>query len=209
MIFMARPERTDQADSSREPARTDHEDRTDTDHVGTNDTDDDSTLSPTRQLSTARRAMHGRRVAIIAMWLLVVAGAIGVFGVHTSQVTASVGEFRATLDYPRVARAGWDVPWHLVITKDGGFGDGTVTVAVSRSFFDIYETQGFHPAPDAETSDEHYVYLDFAPPPGDTLVIDYDAYIQPTAQLGRHADLKVITDGQERVGLRWHTLLFP
>jgi hypothetical protein len=189
--------------------RTEAEDRTDSSRVGEHETDDDSTLSPTRDVAAVQRAQHGRRAAILAMWLLVVAGAVGVFGVHSATVTASAGGFHASLDYAQVARAGWDVPWHLVVTKDGGFGSGTVTVAVSRSFFDIYETQGFHPSPEAETSDDQYVYLEFSPPPGDTLVVDYDAYIQPMAQLGRRSHLKVITDGQERVGLQWRTFLFP
>jgi hypothetical protein len=188
--------------------RTEAEDDTDSSRVGDHETDD-STLSPTRDLATVQRAQHGRRAAILAMWVVVVAGAVGVFGVHSATVTASADGYHASLVYAQVARAGWDVPWHLVVTKEGGFGSGTVTVAVSRSFFDIYETQGFHPSPEAETSDDHYVYLEFSPPPGDTLVVDYDAYIQPMAQLGRRSHLKVITDGQERVDLHWRTFLFP
>lgn len=189
-------------------AATDEADRTDRD----DDSDvegDDSTLGPIRSTRVASRARQGRRVAIVMLWLVVLAGAVGLLGVHSRTVSASGGGVNASLTYAGIARAGWDVPWHLVITKEGGFGSGTVTVAVSQSFFDIYETQGFHPAPASETSDAHYVYLEFAPPPGDTLVVDYDAYIQPTAQLGRHSDLKVITDGQERVSLTWRTFLFP
>ncbi|HET8614470.1 MAG TPA: hypothetical protein VFL94_03015 [Actinomycetales bacterium] len=171
--------------------------------------DDDSTLGPIRSMRLAKRARYGRRLAIVALWLVVVAGAVGLLGVHARTVSTSSDGMHASLTYAGIARAGWDVPWHLVLTKDGGFSDGSITVAVSRSFFDIYETQGFHPSPDSETSDARYVYLEFAPPPGDTLVIDYDAYIQPTAQIGRRSDLKVITDGQERLSLDWHTFLFP
>ncbi len=75
--------------------------------------------------------------------------------------------------------------------------------------FDIYETQGFHPEPDSETADGEYLYLQFAPPPGDTLVVDFDAYIQPTSQLGRRTTVKVITGGQERLRMRTHTFLLP
>jgi hypothetical protein len=207
MILMARP--SGPRAESRTDADADADDRTDHGSVGAHQTDDDSTLSPTRDLPTVRRAQHGRRAAIFVMWVLVIAGAVGVLGVHSATVKASSDGFHASLDYAQVARAGWDVPWHLKITKDGGFGSGTVTVAVSRSFFDIYETQGFHPSPEAETSDDQYVYLEFSPPPGDTLVIDYDAYIQPMAQLGRRSHLKVITDGKERVGLDWRTFLLP
>lgn len=183
-------------------------DRTDGNGPDTNE-DDDSTLAPVRNLQVAKRARLGRRVAIVGLWLVVLAGAVGLLGVHSRTVSASANGVTASLTYAGIARAGWDVPWHLIIRKDGGFGQGAVTVAVSRSFFDIYETQGFHPSPDSETSDGDYVYLQFAPPPGDTLVVDYDAYIQPTAQVGRRSDLKVITDGQERVRLTWHTFLFP
>jgi hypothetical protein len=187
---------------------TDAADRTDRDDA-TDAKDDDSTLGPIRSMRLAKRARSGRRVAIALLWLIVVAGAVGLLGVHSRTVSATGGGLRASLTYAGIARAGWDVPWRLAVTKDGGFGDGTITVAVSRSFFDIYETQGFHPAPDGETSDDRYVYLEFAPPPGDTLVVDYDAYIQPTAQVGRRSDLKVITDGEERLSLDWHTFLFP
>jgi hypothetical protein len=187
---------------------TDTADRTDRDDADRAE-DDDSTLSPIRSMRQAKRSRHGRRVAILLLWLIVLAGAVGLLGVHSRTVSASGGGVHASLTYPGTARAGWDVPWHLVVTKDGGFGTGAITVAVSRSFFDIYETQGFHPSPDSETSDGDYVYLEFAPPPGDTLVVDYDAYIQPTAQVGRRSHLKIITDGQQRVALSWHTFLLP
>jgi hypothetical protein len=192
MILMA----TDAAD------RTDRDDASDVE-------DDDSTLGPIRSVRVADRARRGRRLAIVLLWLIVVAGATGLLGVHSRTTSARAGGVHASLTYAGIARAGWDVPWHLEITKEGGFGTGTVTVAVSQSFFDIYETQGFHPSPDSETSDGRYVYLGFAPPPGDTLAIDYDAYIQPTSQLGRHSDLKVLLDGQETVRLSWRTFLFP
>jgi hypothetical protein len=170
---------------------------------------EDSTLTPTRDLPAIRAAMHWRRSGLILLWAIVIAGATGLLGVHSRDVSSSGQGYRATLSYPAIARAGWDVPWHLVVTAPGGFGDSDVTIAVSRSFFDIYETQGFHPEPDAETSDADYVYLRFSPPPSDTLVIDYDAYIQPTAQRGRRASLVLITDGQQRLRLSWRTFLLP
>ena len=195
-------------DAAAGAASTDEADRTDRDDASEAE-GDESTLGPIRSMRLANRARQGRRAAIVMLWLIVLAGAAGLLGAHSRTTSASGEGVEVSLTYAGIARAGWDVPWHLVITKQGGFGDGTVTVAVSRSFFDIYETQGFHPSPDGETSDGRYVYLEFAPPPGDTLVVDYDAYIQPTSQIGRHSDLKVIIDGQERVGLSWRTFLLP
>lgn len=173
------------------------------------DTDDGSTLRPVRDPGDVRRASRWRTASVVALWLVVVAAAVGALGVRSHTVHASGGGYRADFTYASLARPGWDVPWHLVVRHPGGFGDGAVTVAVSRSMFDIYETQGFHPNPDSETADGRYVYLEFSPPPGDTLVVDFDAYIQPTSQIGRTATLKVITGGQERLRLHARTLLLP
>lgn len=173
------------------------------------DTDDGNTLRPVRDPDDVRRASRWRMAAMVALWLVVIASAVGVLGVRSHTVHADGGGYRADFTYASIARPGWDVPWHLVVRHPGGFGDGVVTVAVSRSMFDIYETQGFHPEPDSETADGEYLYLEFAPPPGDTLTVDFDAYIQPTSQLGRTATIKVITGGQERLRLHARTLLLP
>ncbi|HEX3004466.1 MAG TPA: hypothetical protein VHO27_09640 [Angustibacter sp.] len=173
------------------------------------DDDRDSTVLGVRGPGEARTSSHWRTGSIIALWLVVIAGVTGVLGVRSHTVRANGGGYSAQLTYASVARPGWDVPWHLVVRHPGGFGDGTVTVAVSRSMFDIYETQGFHPEPDSSTADDEYVYLEFAPPPGDTLVVDFDAYIQPTSQIGRRATVKVVTGGQERLRLHLHTMLLP
>jgi hypothetical protein len=173
------------------------------------DTDDGSTLRPVRDAHDVQRNRRWRAASVIALWAVVIAGAIGLLGVRSHTVHATGSGYRADFTYASVARPGWDVPWHLVIRHPGGFGEGLVTVAVSRSMFDIYETQGFHPSPDSETADGEYVYLEFSPPPGDTLVVDFDAYIQPTSQIGRTTTIKLITGGQERLRLHARTLLLP
>jgi hypothetical protein len=175
----------------------------------TTEMDEHDTLAPVRDGAAVRRSHRWRSGSLVVLWLLVALGASGLLGVHSRTASASGQGYRASLTYAGIARPGWDVPWHLVITHPGGFGDGAVTVAVSRSMFDIYETQGFHPAPDSETADGQFLYLEFAPPPGDTLVVDFDAYIQPTSQIGRRTTVKVITGGQERLSLRTRTFLFP
>ncbi|MDQ3629089.1 MAG: hypothetical protein M3419_09825 [Actinomycetota bacterium] len=73
-------------------------------------------------------------------------------GIHTSHFSASGGGYRLDLDYPRVARAGLDITWRVTVTHDGGF-DAPITLAVTADYFDIYETQAFHPEPDSSTRD--------------------------------------------------------
>ncbi len=170
--------------------------------------DEPQTLASVRDVGSARAAQRWRRAGVLTMLLVVLAGASGLLGVRSATRTVSAGGYTATLTYPAIARSGWDVPWTLRITRPGGF-DGAVTVAVSGTYFDVFESQRFFPEPSGETRAGRFVYLDFDPPPGDVLTISYDAYIAPSAQLGRSATVSVITDGVARVSLRYRTFLLP
>jgi hypothetical protein len=128
---------------------------------------------------------------LLLLGLAVLAGLVGILGVHTSTATTSRDGYTLTLRYPGIARAGLDVPWQVTVSHPGGFGQ-EVTLAVTGAYFDIFETQGFHPQPSAETRDAHTLYLTFDAPPGDTLVVSYDAYIQPASQAGRDGWVEVM-----------------
>ena len=93
--------------------------------------------------------------------------------------------------YKETARAGLDVPWQVVVTHADGF-EKEVTIAVTGDYFDIYETQGFTPEPSASMRDATTLYLTFDAPDGDVLTVDYDAYIQPSSQVGRDATVSVV-----------------
>jgi hypothetical protein len=153
-------------------------------------------------------AMWARRGMLAAMALVVIAGLLSWLGVHTSSATAEGNGYRMTLHYPSVARAGLDTPWQVTVTHRGGFGK-LLTIAVTGDYFNIFETQGFHPQPADETRDGHNLYLTFTAPPGDTFVVDFDAYIQPSSQRGDSATVAVVKDGTTMVSLDYHTRLMP
>ena len=91
----------------------------------------------------------------------------------------------------------------------GGLGK-QVTLALTGSYFDIFETQGFHPEPSDESRDSHTLYLTFeSPPEGDTITIAYDAYIQPASQVGRAATVGVVDGGRQVAVVDVHTRLLP
>ena len=113
-----------------------------------------------------------------------------------------------SLEYAAIARAGLDVPWAVTVTRDAGF-DGDVTLAVTGDYFDIYETQGFNPEPSDETRDGTTRFLTFAAPAGTTLVVSYDAYIQPSAQLGRSGTVSIVEDGRHLAPVTFRTVLLP
>jgi hypothetical protein len=170
-------------------------------------------MPPDSTLANVASPRHRRGVALRVaglglLALVVLAGAAGAFGVRTATAAASGGGYDLTVHYPWLARAGLDVPWSVTIHHDGGFSE-PITVGVSASYFDIFETQGFHPQPSKETATPTTVYLEFDPPPGDTFKVSYDAYIQPAAQLGRHATVTVSVKQVEMTSVRYATWLVP
>ena len=42
-----------------------------------------------------------------------------------------------------------------------------------------------------------------------TLVVDFDTYVQPSAQLGRDAEVRLLVEDVQRAAVRWTTTLLP
>ncbi|HEY3534617.1 MAG TPA: hypothetical protein VGK60_03550 [Pedococcus sp.] len=154
------------------------------------------------------RAAWGRRAVLLLVLLVVVAALVGLLGVRTATRTASGGGYQLRVDYPAIARPGMDVRWHVEVDHPGGFGKG-VELAVSGKYFDIFESQGMWPQADTMTRDGRYVYLTFAPPRGDTFMLDFDTYVQPASAAGSSARLAVVDAAREQVGVDFSTRLVP
>ncbi len=80
---------------------------------------------------------------------------------------------------------------------------------MTGDYFDIYESQGLLPNPSDSTRDGDRFYLTFAAPPGRTFVVTYDAYIQPSAQLGRAGAVAVLDRGGVVARIPFRTVLLP
>jgi len=168
----------------------------------------DSTFDDVANDPRERLAAWGRRGFLIAVLLLVVAALFGYLGMKTGSVSASSGGYHLDLKYPRIARAGLDVPWQLTVTRPGGF-DGPVTVEVTGSYFDIFESQGITPQPSDETSDGQWDQMTFDKPEGDTLTIDFDIYVQPASQIGHSGTARVLDHGHPAASVDFKTRLVP
>jgi hypothetical protein len=170
-----------------------------------------STLADIPEPDAALRGRPWRLAATTVLAVVVLLGATGAFGVRSRTANSTGAGYRLSLTYPWIARAGLDVPWHVEIRRVGGFtGQKVVTLAVTARYFDIFETQGFHPEPDSESRDGRNLYLSFAvPPSGRVLEVDFDTYVQPSAQLGRRARVAVVDRGTEQVAVDIHTWLVP
>lgn len=167
-----------------------------------------STLGDVRPVEQGPRPTLWRRLLVALLTAIVVAGAAGLFGVRSSEATASAGGWTVSVTYASVARAGLDVPWKVDVRREGGF-TGPITLAVTADYFDIYEEQGLDPAPSGETADGERLLWTFDPPPGDELSIDFDAYIQPSSQLGASGAVTVLDGGNEVVTVPFRTWLVP
>ena len=167
-----------------------------------------STLEGLESSDEGRVAVWSRRGFLSLLLVFVLAGVVGLLGVHTVTSQASEDGWSMSLRHAGIARPGLDVPWEVTVSHAGGF-DHDITLAVTAAYFDIFETQGFHPEPSEETSDGSTLYLTFTAPPGDTLRVAFDAYIQPSSQRGRSGTLSVL-DGDQRVAsIDFKTFLMP
>src|SRR4051794_10013205 len=163
-------------------------------------------------LETRRQDVVGawwRRVFMALLALVVAAGMAGLLGVRNGTAEASEAGWSLRVEYAATARAGLDVPFVMTVRHTGGFGK-EVTLALTGTYLDIFETQGFHPTPSDESRDGETLFLTFnAPPAGETLVVAYDAYIQPASQVGRSATVGVMDGGRQVAVVDVKTRLLP
>lgn len=170
---------------------------------------DGSTTQDITGVERNRRGHIGRRIALSVVALIVAAGATGWLGVHAQTTSASGPGYHLSITYPRVARAGLDIPWELRLTSETGF-DTDITIGISADYFDIFEFQGMHPEPSDETSDGKFVYLTFSPPKsGNVFTTALDTYVQPGSQVGRHAMTIAQIGGQTVASVSYTTWVMP
>ncbi len=168
-----------------------------------------STLVDVAPASAGPHSHWGRRTGVAVLLVVVVLGALGVFGVHSRTTTRSSNGYTLSVTYPQVARAGLDVPWRARVHRAGGV-NSDITLAVSSAYFRMFETQGFYPDPDSATNDGDYVYMHFTGlRPGRDFVLEYDAYIQPASQIGKSATVRLLVGGREVARTTFHTWLVP
>lgn len=167
-----------------------------------------STLSGIETTGEGSIAAWSRRGFLIVLALFVIAGLLGFLGVRTSTARTEMAGWSLTVEHATTARTGLDVPWQVTVNHPGGFGQ-ELTLAVTGDYFEIFESQGFDPEPSDETRDGHTLYLTFQAPPGDTFVVAYDAYVQPSAQAGRDGTVAVMVDGEPVAATDFRTRLLP
>lgn len=167
-----------------------------------------STLVDLRTVSQNRRGRVVRRGTIAVLTVFVLAGAAGLFGVKTRTTSASAQGYTLSVEHAWISRAGLDTPWLVRVHHPGGF-DAPIILATDVTYFSMFESQGFVPEPDSETTSATEIFQEFAAPPGDTLTVEFDAYVQPSAQRGRSARTSLVIDGEKIATVNYRTRLVP
>ena len=155
-----------------------------------------------------RRARIARRAFLTLVFLLVVAGAAGLFGVRTATRSASGDGQTLTVVYPSVARPGLAVSYGFDLVRPGGFS-GPVTVAVSESYLRALDQNATDPQPSASTADGEVVEWEFDPPAGDRLSVRLDSRIEPGVQWSRSGWTAVLEDDEPVVRVDYRTWILP
>jgi hypothetical protein len=170
-----------------------------------------STLPDRRPDEKVRRARDLRRVGLTLLSVFVLLGLTGVLGTRTAEKSASAGRYDLTVTYPQVSRSGHAVRFEVEVRREGGFPAGEpVRLRVLGRYYDLFDENGFSPQPDAETADDRYVYDEFAPPDGDTLLVSVDTRIEPARNSGEDGEVSVLDeDGRPVTTVRFHTYLVP
>lgn len=169
----------------------------------------DSTLAGVAGPDRPNHGLWARRAAVLVLVLVLLTAATGWLGVRSDTVRADRDGYSLEVTYPVVARAGLDVPLIIRIREPRATADDVV-IGISSDYFRMFETQGFFPEPSAVTSNTDTIWMTFSPPSGGRdLVVDYDAYIQPSSQRGKSALITLRTDGVDRVSVAIRTTLLP
>jgi len=170
----------------------------------------DSTLRGLRRSDKKPAVVWARRLTVLGMLGLVVVAGLGLLGVKSAQVSSAAAGYTLTVTYAATARAGLDVPFRVEVTRDEPFSDADITLRINARYFDIFETQGFHPEPAEEASAGEMIELTFDPPSeGKQFAVDYDAYIQPASQLGADGLVELVIGDEFITAVDFRTTLIP
>jgi hypothetical protein len=155
------------------------------------------------------RARRYRRIGLVALGLVVLAGLLNLLGVRHGVVSSTSEGYRLTVEYASVTRPGLASPWEVEVTHEGGF-DGPVTIATDATYFERFDFNQFYPEPASTAPRGDVVLLTFEEIEGDRLVVRFDGRATPTFTLAlAEASTGLEIDGREIVRVDYTTVVMP
>ncbi|MFY9488490.1 MAG: hypothetical protein WAP35_07345 [Solirubrobacterales bacterium] len=167
-----------------------------------------STAPPDIEMSTIMRIAWLRRAATTALFVFLLLGAASVFGVRDGDISATGGGYKLTVHHAEMTRPGLDTPWSVRVERSAGF-DGPIELRTTAAYFELFDENGYTPAPDAIRKDGKYVVMEFARPEGNELVVSFDGRTSPAVQSGSSAETAILEDGAPVVAVNYRTRVMP
>jgi hypothetical protein len=167
-----------------------------------------ATAPPEIKIDQIRRARMYRRIGIGLLTAVVLAGAVGLFGIRTRTVTASGGGYDLTLQYPATDRADQPIHWVLTVHRVGGFA-GPVDIGITQSYLDLLDMNDVEPQPSSAKTQGPFVVWTFDEPSGDVLRVSIDAQIQLNGHFGAPATVALLEGGRSVAELTYRTWVAP
>jgi hypothetical protein len=165
-----------------------------------------------RPIARRRRRLHR---AVSGFLGLVMVGAVldgfdvlPFVGPDEAHARARGGGFALDVEHPTVTRPALASVLRIRVTRAGGFAE-PVQVAVSRAYLELYDLNGVLPSPSSETAVGRWVVWEFDPPPGDELLITYEARIEPGEQFGQAGEVAVLVDDEPVARVSFRTAVRP
>lgn len=143
--------------------------------------------------------------------ILVLAGAVGLLGVRTTDAGASADGFELTVHHAAMTRPGLATPFSVSVrTTDDSPLPPEVTIRVSSDYLAMFDDNGMEPLPTESYNTAAWTWWTFAVPDGkDTLTVDLDARLEPAVQWERSGEAGLEVGGDEIVTLQFTTLVAP
>jgi len=155
------------------------------------------------------RARTLRRVGLVALGIVVVAGLFNLLGVRTGTVSADGDGYRLTVEYAEVIRPGLATKWIVEVRNPAGF-DGPVTLATSALYFDRFDFNQLYPEPAAVSPRGDEVLLEFEEIDGEVLRVAFDGRASPTFAFSlAHGSTGLEVDERELVRVDYTTVVMP
>lgn len=154
------------------------------------------------------RAVMGLLILVLGAAVLDGLDVLDVYGPDEETVSASGAGYELEVEHPSVTRPALASVFRITVRREGGF-DEPVNVAVSRHYLEAWDLNGVLPGPSGETAVGPWIVWEFDPPPGNDLVVTYEARVEPGQQSSRNGRVAVFEDDEPVVEVSFEMAVRP
>jgi hypothetical protein len=159
-------------------------------------------------LHQLRRARWIRRAFLALLVLLVLVGLLGTFDVRNRSVSQSAQGYEVTVHYPRTGRPGLPANWYIEVAHEGGLPQ-QVTLLVSGSYLDAFESTTVSPQASSESAQGDLVEWTFDAPDNGPLVVRINTRFSTGWQAPIHGRVELVEQNQPIINIGFTTWKLP